>query len=406
MDHVKEYGSRAKFFVRVMYRNAQIGSKFGLIHIPRLLVQNLIQLAIILFVHVCMKLDDLFFPDYKKEECSGKRMTVITGLPRTGSTFVQRQLMATDEYVTFKLWELLFPSLTARKIVRPFLPLLAPIYNAFGAAPPMETFGTKHMFDMNVADEEEFMLFHLMNSSYLTGFLSPTCFDQELDKDMFLNDSQPAYRTPFFVRWFQGVMQRQFYATGREHAILKTPGAVLYFHKMREAFPRARFVLLVRNPMDIIPSALSLALSYFEYEYGIGCEDVIPEQLKRYWEIAYERLYLWAKVQVEDFSRLDEDCLLVVRFEDMMAQLDVEVARIAEFAGVEMSKELEASVLAQAESHKTRGHHKNKNQNLDKFGISEKKIVQDFKFYYDAYGYTTSLRCNSESNLSMSLRPT
>ena len=57
------------------------------------------------------------------------------------------------------------------------------------------------------------------------------------DRDMFLNDSQPAYRTPFSVRWFQGVMQRQFYATGREHAILKTPGAVLYFHKMRAAFP-------------------------------------------------------------------------------------------------------------------------------------------------------------------------
>ena len=88
--------------------------------------------------------------------------------------------MATDEYVTFKLWELLFPSLTARKIVKPFLPLLAPIYNTFGAANPMETFGTKHMFDMQVADEEEFMLFHLMNSSYLTGFLSPTCFDQQL----------------------------------------------------------------------------------------------------------------------------------------------------------------------------------------------------------------------------------
>lgn len=90
--------------------------------------------------------------------------------------------MATDEYVTFKLWELLFPSLTARKIVRPFLSLLAPIYNTFGAAPPEETFGTKHMFDMHVADEEEFMLFHLMNSSYLTGFLSPTCFDQQLGK--------------------------------------------------------------------------------------------------------------------------------------------------------------------------------------------------------------------------------
>mmetsp|Transcript_19683 Transcript_19683/g.75513 ORF Transcript_19683/g.75513 Transcript_19683/m.75513 type:complete len:406 (-) Transcript_19683:152-1369(-) len=400
MDYLKEYGSRTKFFLRVMYRNAQIGSKFGLLHVPRLLMQNLIQLAIILFVHACMFVDKYFFPAYQKEECTGKRMTVITGLPRTGSTFVQRQLMATDEYVTFKLWELIFPSLTARTIVRPFLPLLSPIYNYFGAAPPEETFGTKHMFDMEVADEEEFMLFHLMNSSYLTGFLSPTCFDQSLDHDMFLNDSQPAYRTDFFVRWFRGVMQRQFFWTGKQHAILKTPGAVLYFHKMRTAFPDARFVLLVRNPMDIIPSALSLALSYFEYVYGVGCESVIEKELKKYWEIAYERLQLWARVQVEDFGKLDKKRLLVVRFEDMMAQLDVEVAKIAEFAGVEMSKELEASVLAQAEVHRTRGHHKNKNQNLEKFGISEQKILKDFKFYYDAYGYTSSLRCNSDTNLT------
>lgn len=66
-----------------------------------------------------MGLDNVFFPEWRQKTV--KEPVFIVGHPRSGTTMLQRCLTQTDDFVVFQLWHLLFPSLTARKLIGPIV---------------------------------------------------------------------------------------------------------------------------------------------------------------------------------------------------------------------------------------------------------------------------------------------
>jgi hypothetical protein len=66
-----------------------------------------------------MQLDTLFFPAWRGQRV--ERPVFIIGHPRSGTTMLHRSLTSADDFVVFKFWHLLFPSLTSRKLVGPLM---------------------------------------------------------------------------------------------------------------------------------------------------------------------------------------------------------------------------------------------------------------------------------------------
>ena len=63
-----------------------------------------------------MGLDRILFPAYRKQPID--RPVFIVGNPRSGTTFLHRLLLGSgDDLAAFELWEMLFPAITARKLL-------------------------------------------------------------------------------------------------------------------------------------------------------------------------------------------------------------------------------------------------------------------------------------------------
>ena len=60
-------------------------------------------------------LDHLIYPRHRKQAID--RPIFIIGNPRSGTTFLHRLLLGAGGMAAFELWEMLFPAITARKLL-------------------------------------------------------------------------------------------------------------------------------------------------------------------------------------------------------------------------------------------------------------------------------------------------
>jgi len=66
--------------------------------------------------------DYIFLPKFRKVKV--KQPVFIIGHPRSGTTFIHHLFTQTDEMAAFTTWQLLFPAITARGIVKPIVRFL------------------------------------------------------------------------------------------------------------------------------------------------------------------------------------------------------------------------------------------------------------------------------------------
>ena len=67
-----------------------------------------------------MGMDRVLSPGYRKQTID--RPIFIVGNPRSGTTFLHRLLLGAGDMAAFELWEMLFPAITARKLLGPIVP--------------------------------------------------------------------------------------------------------------------------------------------------------------------------------------------------------------------------------------------------------------------------------------------
>ena len=67
-------------------------------------------------------LDHVFYPRLRKQKID--RPIFIIGNPRSGTTFLHRLLLGAGDMAAFELWEMLFPAITARKLLGRIVPRL------------------------------------------------------------------------------------------------------------------------------------------------------------------------------------------------------------------------------------------------------------------------------------------
>jgi len=326
----------------------------------------------LLFTHICFWLDGIFFPAYKKIEI--KNPVFIIGHPRSGTTFFHRLMIKTDDYLSFKSWQLFFPSITSKKIIKPIIDRKIASGNAVIFPPE-----TGHYSRLDLPEEEEQLFMHYCDSQFTSIIFSLGFGKADFDEILF-NDEQK--HQPKSLEFFKNCLKRQIYYTGKKQVMARCNFSGMRIQHLAKAFPDAKFIYFYRNPLESIPSHLSLNHSVFDYKWGL--DKIGEERMQIYFNRRYRYNVTYYKY-LENILKNNEDLqsrVMQIHYPDLLENFESTIKNALAFMEVVVSDELKEAIDEQAEKQKTY-QRKHKVYDLAKFGLSEAQIRNDLDFMFD-----------------------
>jgi len=354
--------------MRRIYRVMRKVHGLGLAPLPL----GLLFLFLRFLVWTFMTLDWLFFPSLWGKKAT--RPIVLVGNPRTGTTFLQRFLSDAGFGAGMELFLMLYPSLLLQAILKPILPVLEKLSPAkYHSTAAHETSLT------SVETDDVALLFRYLDGFFLYGFF--LAFDEE----ELLDDFDPRVRdtSERDFDWLDQLWARSLLKHGAERNIAKLFTLSTRLPQFLARFPEARILYMVRDPIDIIPSTMSLVTGPLDKAFGFWKK---PEAIRRRY---LDRLYNGQIKILERFhddwthGRIDQSRVYFVRYDRMMADFETVVDEMCTFLGHPMTPELEATVDAIGK--KQRSYKSEHKYDLAKYGLTEEQIRKDCAFLYDTF---------------------
>ncbi len=217
--------------------------------------------AIMLCVHwSCLLLDEVLFRGYRKVRI--RAPVFITGVPRSGTTFLHRVFAADPQFTTFSTWECLFaPSVTQKKMIIAIASLDAALGGGLKRlVDHITASATKGLKDIHAtrldAPEEDYFVFMPLLLCFIlvvafpgAGFVWRMGF---FDKEM------PDAQKQRLMRYYRACLQKHIYVYGQEKTLLsKNASFASLLKSLADEFPDARFIYCLRDPKETLPSQLS-----------------------------------------------------------------------------------------------------------------------------------------------------
>jgi len=216
----------------------------------------------VLWTHLFLKLDDLFFPEYRFQNADSP--VFILGLPRSGTSFLL-SLMAGNrrEFTAFQLWEMIFaPSViqklfflkVGRFLAETGLPVKAMVKR-------LDNFlFTKiqgiHDLRLLAVEEDELLFMYLFQSAYLI-FLFP-----ELEGlHRLLEPGKGDDLSKRNMAFYRSLVKRHLYVfdrRGQKCFLSKNPMHAIRLNALPSVFPASRYLFIRRPLEESIPSMISL----------------------------------------------------------------------------------------------------------------------------------------------------
>lgn len=335
-----------------------------------------------LLVAASMALDRLFFPALRRVKA--KNPIVIVGNPRTGTTFLQRFLSDAGFGAGMELFLMLYPSLILQAILKPLLPRLEKLNPAqFHSSAVHETsLGS-------VETDDVALLFRYLDGFFLYGFF--LAFDDEELLDQF--DPRIRDTSSRDFDWLEALWTRSLVKHNAERNIAKLFTLSTRLPQFLKRFPEARILYMVRDPLDTIPSTMSLVTGPLDKAFGFWKKP--QEERDRF----LRRLYNGQVKILERFhddwvnGRIDRSRVYFVRYDRMMAEFENVVSEMCAFLGHPLTPELAAQV--QKIGAKQRAYKSEHKYDLSKYGLTEEQIRRDCHFLYETFLPPLPLAANS-----------
>jgi omega-hydroxy-beta-dihydromenaquinone-9 sulfotransferase len=323
-------------------------------------------------VAIGMALDNLFFPKLAKTRAN--RPIVLVGNPRTGTTFLQRFLSDEKFGAGMELFLMLYPSLLLQKMLRPVLPLLEKIS-------PAKYHSTEaHQTSLSSVETDDVaVLFRYLDGFFLYGFF--LSWDDEDRLSWF--DPRVRDTSKRDMDWLDKLWRRSLVLHGAQRNIAKVFSFSVRLPQFLERFPEAQILYMARDPLEVIPSSMSLMIGVLDRAVGFWAK---PEaERKRWLDRMYRAWVLLLQKFHEDWQSgvIDRKRVFLVRYDRMMADFEGLMNEMCPFLGVEITPELRATIHKRAEKQRTyTSEHK---YDLAKFGLDEAQIRKDCAFFYDTF---------------------
>ena len=342
----------------------------------------------LLFTHFTLWLDKIFF--FKYQQTKIENPVFIIGNPRSGTSFLHSLLTQSDDFVSFKTWEIFFPSLTARVLVKPIINFLIR-HNLTQIMP--ESSG--HGLYLDRVEHDEFLFIHKLDTQFLL-LLSPLGLSDREYPELRLCDQQPDSRRYSSIEFFKECLKRQVYYTKNKQVVAHIHFSTCRIKTLVETFPDAKFIYLVRSPYETIPSHLTLEYNTFENQKRL--KNIPEANLKRYFERRYRydlELYRYF-YQAQTKGEVDPSKFLILSYQQLCSNLETSFSQIEQFAGIQPSDQLRTVVKQQAQKQQ-KYQRQHKIIDLQQFGLTQAQIAQDFDFVFSEY----NLEPNPQSNATV-----
>lgn len=343
----------------------------------------------LIYIHVTLFLDNIFFPKYRHVKIENP--IFIIGHPRSATSFFHEILIQGGEFLAFKKWELYNPSLTVRKILQRHKTLrnLFNFISDFRFTPHRIGWELKrkernrdHKQKSEISGEEELLFLNILDTQFL-AVDTPIGFAKTGYPEICFNDDQPHQERS--VLFLKDCLKRQIYYTGKKQVIAKMNFSIFRIKTLLKFFPDAKFIFLVRSPLETIRSHLSAQRTVLDRHYGL--RNIPNDKLEQFFNNRYQYNILFYKrlVDLMDNNEILENNLLEITYDSIKNDLWHVIQQFKSLTGLQFSTEFENRLKKQGERQASykRNH---KNLPLEAFNLTEEKIKFDFNFFFEKYG--------------------
>lgn len=316
---------------------------------------------------------------------------IIAGLPRTGTSFLER-LMATDPRTRAPIVWLMVsdpnPRPPTKEEIENFSdPRLQGVEKGYWKtsiiSPDLRDMVIQyHEAEPRDVDEESRLMEDCMWNNTGATYVG----EDDSYKQWILDEEQDkSYMYRYVKVWLQ--IQSSVYPP-ESHWILKTPAHTFFLPALVKEFPDANLVFTHRNPRSLVASASQLntvapmiTMDYRKYDPKWHGERIL-NALK----MAADSIVAFHKSGSEAAKRA-----IHVRYEDLVADPIGTVERIYDHFGYEVTDEFRSNMRHYLETNRQHKHGKPR-YSLEQFGLSEEMIDEAFADYNRTFRQSSTVR--------------
>lgn len=320
------------------------------------------------FHAICFFLDGIVFPGLWKTEI--RSPVFVLGHARSGTTLLHRLLSQDEErFSVFVLYELFFPSLLQKKVIRGIAHLDrrhlgGAIERRVRAWEDRHYAAVRrvHRMGLTEAEEDDIVFYYSCASGF---WISKMPYMGDLD--FYRVDEWPARKRRRLMRFYEACVRRQLYLNGGDKLHLsKNPIFAGRVEALIETFPDARIIVPVRNPYETIPSLLKLVKGGWK---RLGWD---PERVDRCLRILADQSFHTYHHPLEVLARHPETPHAIVDYRDVVADPAAVVEKLYEDLGLPMTETYRA--LLRAQGTRERKHESGHSYSLEEFGLEADEI--------------------------------
>lgn len=317
-------------------------------------------------------LDQLFYPEHQTQDIS--QPIFIIGNFRSGTTLLHRLLALDPQFTGMKAWEIyLAPSIFQRRLFhwsmkfnRLFGNPLQKLINAFEKA--LQQYSYMHKTGLNEIEEDGHLLLHTWSTYNLFAFFP---FPELIRNYIYYDEAVPEEQKELDMTYYQEALKRHIYAHNGKRYISKSPDYSPKVKTLHKKFPDAKFINIVRSPIRVIPSSISMFSNHWktygepESDYPKPAQEIMQEQAK-HWYI-YPHQYL---------KKLPPEQYLMLRYRHLVSDPQGTIERIYERFGIQMTDSYRQILAVEAEKAKQ---FKSKHRySLQEMGLNRFRLKKEF----------------------------
>ncbi|MBN2758316.1 MAG: sulfotransferase [Bacteroidales bacterium] len=319
-------------------------------------------------------IDFLFFDKINKI-----KPVFLIGHPRSGTTFLHRFLLEVNpKYRGMYLWEMLVPYLSLRIIFKPIIKLIAEKSKKKLYDTRIHTTG---LFKAETDDVALFFksfegLFFWLYFGAFKKYDNITSLENELNLISNIKKTLENLNILHSKNLTEKIHQGKIMFS-------KSFSLILDIEKLISSFPSAKVILLLRDPVEVIPSSMSLTRNVLQNLYDF---DKLDDDIKNnYYNNLYSASIIFYKSLHNTIQKAknNADSILLIQYKNLKTDFSNEFNRLIDFLEINLSDEFRKKIISQESKQKEyKSQHK---YSLEEFGLSEQKIITDFNFIYENY---------------------
>lgn len=296
---------------------------------------------------------------------------IILGLPRTGSTIFHRLLASAPGMTAIRWFECQnyapFPGETPGSAMPERHAYAQAVIDGWLQLSP--ELASIHPLDPDGPDEEIIILGQLFVSTMIEGMSHVPSFAKWLDTYDQSRGHEDLKTILKYLQW-QDPSRRG------SKWVLKSPSNLPYAELAAKAFPEALLIMTHRDPVDTVPSYISMMVALYKLSAKLD-----EKQVAAFW---FPRLAQWMEMFQAARAKIGEDRFIDIDYREVTREPLAQAERVLTRMGVPIDERVNAA-LAEFMAGNKREQRPAHAYSLERFGLTEDMIRDAFADYRARY---------------------